>query len=72
MGRESEHWRLSAIASRPLIRILVGSKSDKDAVENSLKRFVGSEAEVGSLKGAREPNDVEGQLKNHADFKGWS
>jgi hypothetical protein len=31
---------------------------------------VGSEAEVGSLKEAREPNDVEDQLKNHADFKG--
>jgi len=56
--------------SRPLIKVLVRSKSDKDAVENSLKRFVGNEAEVGSLKGAREPNDVEEQLKNHADFNG--
>jgi len=70
MGRESERRRLSAIAPRPLIRVLARSKSDKDAVENSLKHFVGSEAEVGSLKGARKPNDAEDQLKNHADFKG--
>jgi len=48
----------------------VRSKSDRDAVENSLKRFVGSEVEVDSLKGARELSDVEHQLKRHLDFKG--
>jgi len=61
---------LSIIVRRPLVKVLVRSKSDRDAVENSLKRYVGGEAEVDSLKGARELSDVERQLRKHADFKG--
>jgi 3'-phosphoadenosine 5'-phosphosulfate sulfotransferase len=35
-----------------------------------LKRFVGDEAEVDSLKRARELSDGERQLRKHVDFKG--
>ncbi len=63
---------MSTIVPRPLVRVLVRSKSDKDAVENSLKRFVGSEAEVSSLKGAREVSEAEYQSRATQTLRAWS
>jgi len=63
---------MSTIVPRPLVRVLVRSKSDEDAVENSLKRFVGSEAEVGSLKGARELSDADTSSGTTQTLRAWS
>ena len=55
---------------KPLVKILVRSKSDADAVRHALRRFVNNELTIDTLKGARKIDDIANQLKRHVDFKG--
>ena len=53
-----------------LVRAVVRSKSDGDALSNALKPFLGREVEVHTLKGARGIEAVDHELRRHLGFKG--
>ena len=54
----------------PLVKVIVRAKSDADAVENSISRFLEGEAELDTLRGARTAEDVDRELRRHLGFKG--
>ncbi|QOJ78768.1 phosphoadenosine phosphosulfate reductase family protein [Infirmifilum lucidum] len=45
--------------AHPLVRVVVRARSDADALEHALGRYVGLEARVETLGGAREPSEAE-------------